>query len=76
MADGHKTQTPSAVTYSTVVSRDSARMLILVAALNDLHVQGTGRQNVYLTAPNREKLWMWAGPEFGELEGKCFIVSN
>ena len=70
VADGHKTKTPSAVTYSTVVSRDSVRILLLVAALNDLDVQGVDIQNAYLTAPNREKLWMQAGPEFGELEGK------
>lgn len=70
VADGHKTQTPSAVTYSTVVSRDSVRILLLVAALNNLDVQGADIQNTYLTAPKKEKLWMRAGPEFGELEGR------
>ena len=50
--------------------------MLLIAALNDLDVQGGDIQNAYLTAPNREKHWMKAGPEFGELEGKHFIVSK
>ena len=40
VADGHKTETPSAVTYSTVVARDSVRIMMLIAALNELDVQG------------------------------------
>ena len=35
-ADGHKTQAPSSITYSSVVSRDSVRIMLLIAALNDL----------------------------------------
>ena len=58
VADCHKTSAPSAVTYSTVVSRDSVRIIFLVAALNDLDVQGADIQNAYLIAPNKEKLWM------------------
>ena len=76
VADGHKTDAPTAVTYSTVVSRDSVRILLLIAALNDLDVQGADIQNAYLTAPNKEKLWIRAGPEFGESEGKYFIVAK
>ena len=55
MADGHKTETPSAVTYSTVVARDSVRIMLLIAALNELDVQGGDIQNAYLSAPNKEK---------------------
>ena len=36
VADGHKTKTPPSVTYSSVVSRDSVRICLLIAALNDL----------------------------------------
>lgn len=74
VADGHKTRTPSAVTYSTVVSRDSVRLMLLVAALNDLEVKGVDIQNAFLSAPNREKCYIVAGPEFGEDEGKVLIV--
>jgi hypothetical protein len=73
-ADGHKTGASASVTYSTVVARDSVRILLLVAALNDLYVLGADVQNAFLTAPNKEKCWMVAGPEFGAEEGKTFLV--
>jgi hypothetical protein len=73
-ADGHKTGAPASVTYSTVVSRDSVRILLTVAALNELEVLGADVQNAFLTAPNKEKCWMIAGPEFGPEEGKTFLV--
>ena len=76
VANGHLTEPPSTVTYSTVVSRDSVRIMLLIAALNELEVRGADIQNAYLNAPNKEKHWMRAGPEFGELEGKFFIVSR
>ena len=76
VADGHKTEAPSSVTYSTVVTRDSVRILLLIAALNDLDVQGADIQNAYLTAPNREKLWMKAGPEFGDHAGKYYVIAR
>ncbi|KAI2513325.1 Reverse transcriptase (RNA-dependent DNA polymerase) [Fragilaria crotonensis] len=53
-ADGHKTGAPASVTYSTVVSRDSVRILLTIAALNDLNVLGADVQNAFLTAPNKE----------------------
>jgi len=37
-ADGHKTDAPTSVTYSTVVSRDSVRIILLIAALNELDI--------------------------------------
>ena len=33
-ANGHKTEAPTSVTYSTIVSRDSVRIILLIAALN------------------------------------------
>ncbi len=73
-ADGHKTGAPASVTYSTVVSRDSVRVLLTIAALNELDVLGADVQNAFLTAPNKEKCWIVAGPEFGPEEGKTFLV--
>jgi hypothetical protein len=73
-ADGHKTGAPASVTYSTVVSRDSVQILLTIAALNDLNVLGADVKNAFLTAPNKEKCWMVAGPEFGPDEGKHSLV--
>ena len=74
VADGHLVETPASVTYSTVVSRDSIRILLMAAALNDLEVMGADIQNAFLSAPNKEKNWIRAGPEFGAEQGKVFIV--
>jgi len=74
VADGHKLPTPSSVTYSSVVSRDSIRILLLIAALNDLEIFSADVQSAFLSANNLEKHWLRAGPEFGEEQGKIFLV--
>ena len=75
VAGGHKTETPATLTYSSVVSRDSVRIALLIAALNDLDILACDIQNAYLTAPCREKIYTTAGPEFGpELCGKTMLV--
>ena len=38
VAGGHTTETPAALTYASVVSRDSVRIALTIAALNDLKV--------------------------------------
>ena len=74
VAGGYKTKTPAALTYSSVVSRDSVHIAFLVAALNDLQVLACDIQNAYLSAPCREKIWTRAGPEFRTEKGKIMIV--
>ena len=74
MADGHLVKTPASVTYSTVVYRDSVRILLLAAALNGIEVKGADVQNAFLSANNLEKHWLRAWPEFGPEQGKVFIV--
>ena len=41
-ADGHKTNTPEEMTYLSVVSRDSVRIALTIAALDDLDVLACG----------------------------------
>ena len=53
---GHTTETPMSLTYSSVVSRDSVRIILLTAALNRLQVMACDIQNAYLTANCREKI--------------------
>ncbi len=74
VAGGHTTTTPSSITYSSVVSRDSVRIALTIAALNDLSVRACDIQNAYLTAPCREKIWTVAGPEFGSDAGKTMLI--
>ena len=46
----------------------------MIAALNDLDLQAADIQNAFLTAPNLEKCYMIAGPEFLDEKDKVFIV--
>lgn len=64
VASGHKNSTPSSITYSSVVSRDSVRIALTIAALKKLKVLGCDIQNAYLTAKFRENLWTVAILEF------------
>jgi hypothetical protein len=76
VADGHKTNTPAAMTYSSVVSRDSVRIALTIAALNDLKILACDIQNAYLTADCRERVWIQAGPEFGSEAGTNMLVKK
>ena len=66
--------TRSSLTYSSVVSRDSVRVALIVAALNGLKVLACDIQNASLTATCREQIWTIAGPEFGADCGKRMII--
>ena len=74
VAGGHKTQVPPSMTYSSVVSRESVRIALTIAALNDLEVLSCDIQNAYLSAKCREKVYTIAGPEFGSEEGSILII--
>mgnify|MGYP003326537431 FL=1 len=74
VAGGHKTKPSAAITYSSVVSRDSVRIALLLAGLNRLEILSGDIQNAYLTAPNREKVYCIAGPEFGSDAGKPMLI--
>ena len=58
----------------SVVSRESVRIALTLAALNDLEVKTADIENAYLTAPVSEKIWTVLGPEFGDDQGKRAIV--
>jgi hypothetical protein len=44
---GHMTDPPAAATYASVVSRESVRIALTVAALNDLEILAGDVQNAY-----------------------------
>jgi hypothetical protein len=76
VAGGHTTETPASITYAAVVSRDSVRIALLVAAHNNLDVVACNIQNAYLTADCREKIYTFAGTEFGSEKGSIMIVKK
>jgi hypothetical protein len=74
VAGGHVTQPPAVLTYASVVSRESVRIALTIAALNDMSVLGADISNAYLTAPTTEKVWTLLGPEWGSDAGKKAII--
>ena len=74
VAGGHMTETPKCMTYSSVVGRETVRLALTIAALNDLEVKAGDIMNAYVTAPITEKVWTVLGPEWGADAGKKAIV--
>ena len=74
VAGGYQTTSPTTLTYSSVVSRDSVRIALTFAALNGLQVLALDIQNTYLTTLYREKIWTTTGPEFRLDAGKNMLV--
>ena len=75
--DGHRTKNPEGSTFAGVVSRDSIRILLTYAALNDLNVWATDIKSAYLQAPTSEKHYIRCGPEFGpDREGTIAVITR
>jgi hypothetical protein len=74
VAGGHTSYTPHAMTYASVVSRESVRVALTMSALNDLDVKMDDIENAYLTAPITEQVWTALGPEFGDDAGKRALI--
>ena len=56
------------------MSRDSIRIYLTIAALNDLDVLEAHVENDYLSSTCRERVWISAGPEFGNHKEKVPIL--
>lgn len=75
--DGHLTEDPSGSRYAGVVSRESVRIALLYAALNEIPVMAADIRNAYLQAPTSEKHYIICGPEFGiENQGKRAMITR
>ena len=70
------TEVPTILTYASVVLRESVRIALTLAALNDLEVKISDIQNAYLTTSVTEQIWIILGPEFGADAGKKVIVTR
>jgi Reverse transcriptase (RNA-dependent DNA polymerase) len=74
VAGGHVTAPPTSITYASVVSRESVRIILLIAALNDLEVLSADIQGAYLNAPCKETVYTELGPEWGHLRGRIAVI--
>lgn len=71
VAGGHRNKgVPSLLMFSSVESRDSVRIMLLIAALNILNVLSTDIANAYLNATCREKVHVFIGEELFSSEHK------
>jgi hypothetical protein len=66
VAGGHLTDPPKDSVYSGVVSLRSLRLVAMLAELNGLELWAADVGNAYLEASTKEKVYIIAGPEFGE----------
>lgn len=73
-ANGNKTGAPASSTYVSVVSRESVKIKLTLAALNGLEVKNSDVENAYLTAPTTEKLFTRFGPKFRKDPGKTATI--
>ena len=74
VAGGHTVEAPKRLTYGSMVLRESVRIDLTLAALNDLEVKTSDTQNSYLTGPCSEKVHTTLGIELLENKGKTGII--
>ena len=56
VAGGHMTKLPATITYTSVVSRETVRIALVIATLNDLEVVLGDILSAYTQAPDTEKV--------------------
>ena len=74
VAGGHVTNPPKEEVYSGVVGHESVHIGMFLAEHNGLDILATDVGNAYLHGVTREKVYIVAGPEFGEHQGKVMII--
>ena len=76
MAGGNWTDPPKEDIYSGVVGMDTIRLGFLLASINGLQICAADIGNAFLYGRTQEKVYIIAGPEFGELQGLPLIVDK
>ena len=51
------TKASASITYASVVSRETMRIALMIATLNDLEIKLDNILNAYVQAPVTEKVW-------------------
>ena len=76
MGEGHRTPEPELSTFAIVVSRESVRIALTYAAVNNIAVTTCDIRNAYLQAPSSEKDYVICGAELGldHIVGKIALI--
>jgi hypothetical protein len=62
--------------YSSLVSLQGFRLVVFLAELIRLQLWATNIGNAYLEAYTSKKVYIFAGPEFGDREGHILVISK
>jgi CRISPR/Cas system CSM-associated protein Csm4 (group 5 of RAMP superfamily) len=76
VADGYHTNVTLESVYSGVVSLCGFLLVLFLSKLNSMELWATDIRNAYLEAFTSERVFIIAGPEFGELEGHILVISK
>ena len=76
VAGGNVVDSSEYIKTSTTVHDVSVRLLMLIAARNNLGLMAGDIGNAFPTAPNMEKVWTVAGPEFGDQVGSIVEITR
>jgi Reverse transcriptase (RNA-dependent DNA polymerase) len=76
VAGGHQTPNPVDGSYLGVISLRGICLVIAIAVLNKLKVWSTDVSSAYLEATTKEKVYIVAGDEFGEMKGHTLIIDK
>ena len=76
MLNGSCTPVDSKEAYAGVVGMETVHLGFLLTEMNGLKVCATNISSAYLYAKTREKCYIIAGPEFGELEVRNLLLTT
>jgi Reverse transcriptase (RNA-dependent DNA polymerase) len=62
--------------YSGVIILQGFRLILFLAELNELQLWATDIGNAYLEAYTSKKVYIIAGPKFGDNEGHILVISK
>ena len=68
------TLAPDTITHASVLSRETARMVLMLAFLNDFDVKSGNIVNAFVQATVTEMVWTFWGPEFGKDARKTGVI--
>ena len=71
---GNFTNPPQAMTYSSVVSRNTVLIILAIVALNEIDVRFFGIGNAYINADVDKKVQFYVSPEFAPKCAGCVTV--
>ena len=74
MARFHMSKALSTIMYASIVSRETVRIALMIATLNELEGKSGNILNGYVQAPVIKKVWNTLGTEFGKDARKAAVI--